>query len=159
MKTHILMLAFLTTLFTFGASAQKLDQKILAKADAFVYSSGNYTLAPEYQKTTRIIVQTDSVILKVTGDNRTMRNAFPITKERFEQFKQEIASCGIKKLKKARENLATGGSSHFFGIYDVNDECIFGASGYFGGGQRGGTLDFKANPEALFRVILSECMK
>lgn len=159
MKKTFLSLLALCGLISVGASAQKLSKDILNKADAFVYSSGNYTIAPEYQQTKRFIVETDSVILKISGAKVDMRIAYPITRERFEQFKRDIAACKIAKVNKADKHLGTGGSSHFFGIYDKEDNSIFDVKGYISGGEMTGTFGFKTSPQPLFMQIFDECQE
>lgn len=159
MKKIFLSLLAVCGLFNIATNAQKLNKEILDKADAFVYSSGNYTISPEYQQTMRFIVETDSVILKISGAKMESRMVYPISRERFEQFKRDIAVCKIAKVNKQDKHLATGGSSHFFGIYDKEDNCIFGVEGYLSGGEMVGSFGFETSPQPLFMQIFDECQE
>jgi len=159
MKSIFIMLSIWGSMISLVSFGQTLSRKIMANADALVYQYNNGTVAPECQATVRIIVSADSVVRKITTRKGVTRVSYPLSNGRYETFKSEILSCGIKALKKAKESKCCGGTNHFFGVYDIKDECIFSAQAYKCGGKLSGTMTFRIDPMPYFSQVLAESKK
>lgn len=156
MKILVVIMVSLFSVFSLFSSARSLSDKVLAKASSIVYSYGNYTLPPEHRTPVRYTITADSVIVETTKNEVTTSVAYHITRQQFEQFKADLKKCAIKCRKHGRQSLACGGSSHFFGVYDADQNCIFDARGYMAG-KMSGQLRYRYSPKDLFVQLVNEC--